>query len=184
MFKEFITDYSDEERVAENLALFQRDADLKINKKIEAKKKVEIQKNSVEEELEKLADTPSFQEYPKVVMYDGEVVDLQGKDRKFLQEQQNNIYSCGYSYVNDILKEKIENHKNEELCKNLDSLIQNLQENKENVKKAIRAGLDRNTTCIVECTKKIEEYEAVILDRNSILDRGKTTAFPMCMGKC
>ena len=41
-------------------------------------------------------------------------------------------------------------------------------------KKAIRAGLDRNTTCIVECTKKIEEYEAVILDRNSILDRGKT----------
>ena len=174
MFKEFITDYSDEERVAENLALFQRDADLKINKKIEAKKKVEIQKNSVEEELEKLADTPSFQEYPKVVMYDGEVVDLQGKDRKFLQEQQNNIYSCGYSYVNDILKEKIENHKNEELCKNLDSLIQNLQENKENVKKAIRAGLDRNTTCIVECTKKIEEYEAVILDRNSILDRGKT----------
>lgn len=174
MFKEFITDYSDEERVAENLALFQRDADLKINKKIEAKKKVEIQKNSVEEELEKLADTPSFQEYPKVVMYDGEVVDLQGKDRKFLQEQQNNIYSCGYSYVNDILKEKIENHKNEELCKNLDSLIQNLQENKENVKKAIRARLDRNTTCIVECTKKIEEYEAVILDRNSILDRGKT----------
>lgn len=55
--------------------------------------------------MEKLADTPSFQEYPKVVMYDGEVVDLQGKDRKFLQEQQNNIYSCGYSYVNDILKE-------------------------------------------------------------------------------
>lgn len=31
-----------------------------------------------------------------------------------------------------------------------------------------------NATCIVECTKKIEEYEAVILDRNSILDRGKT----------
>lgn len=45
-----------------------------------SKEKVEIQKNSVEEELEKLADTPSFQEYPKVVMYDGEVVDLQGKD--------------------------------------------------------------------------------------------------------
>ena len=33
MFKEFVTDYSDEERVAENLKLFQRDAELKIEEK-------------------------------------------------------------------------------------------------------------------------------------------------------
>lgn len=47
MFKEFVTDYSDEERVAENLKLFQRDAELKIEEKEKEKKNAESEKSQL-----------------------------------------------------------------------------------------------------------------------------------------
>lgn len=172
MFKEFVTDYSDEKHVAENLKLFQRDAELKIEEKKKEKEKIESEKSSIEEKLNSSENKIAFQEYPGIVMYEGEIVDLQGKDQKFLQKQQNVINACGYSYVSDILKNLIENQKNEELCKNLDSLIQRLQENNTDILEAIKVGLYEETTCITEIEDKIEEYSAITLNRNSILDKG------------
>lgn len=172
MFKEFVTDYSDEERVAENLKLFQRDAELKIEEKEKEKKNAESEKSSIEGKLNSFEKKIAFQEYPGIAMYEGESVDLQGKDQKFLREQQKVIYACGYSYVSNILKNLIENQKNEELCKNLDSLIQGLQENNDDILEAIKIGLYKETTCITELEDKIEEYSAITLNRNSILEKG------------
>lgn len=173
MFKEFVTDYSDEECVAENLKLFQRDVGLKIEEKKKEKKNVENEKSSIEEKLNSFENEITFQEYPGTAMYEGEIVDLQGKNQKLLREQQNVIYTCGYSYVSDILKNLIENQKNEELCKSLDSLIQELQENNDDILEAIKVGLYKENTCITEVTNKIEEYSAIILNRNTILEKGQ-----------
>ena len=55
----------------------------------------------------------------------------------------------------------IENQKNEELCKNLDSLIQGLQENNDDILEAIKIGLYKETTCITVLEDKLEEYSAI-----------------------
>ena len=174
MFKEFITDYSDEEKVANNLELFQKDATLMIDEEEKAQEEAKNQQKIIEEKLKQLENVPSFQEYPDTVMYEGEIVDLKGKNQEYLKEQQNAVYACGYAHVRKLLKECIEHNKNKEIYKQIDALIKNIQENKNNIQEAIKAGLDKENNCITEIDDKLKVYNDIILNRSSILETGLT----------
>lgn len=173
MFREFITDYSNEELVADNLALFKKDTEKIISEKEKEKEKVWEQKSSDEEKIKEHETKIPFQEYPDTIMYEGETIELNGKDNEFLIEQREKIYTCGYSHVSDILKERIKNSENKKVCKKLDILIQKVKENKDTIEEAIKNDLDKDNSCITAIADKIKEYERIILNENSILEKGK-----------
>lgn len=171
-FAEYISDYSAQLEVAENLKLFQRDADLRAEKMKGKRSIAEAKLGEIEEAIKRLAETVGFIEYPAALMYQGEVTDLRGKEREFLLEQQKALRACGYWKVSEDLKERIADRKIRELCSKLGQLQQFLSDKKEAVAEAVRVGLHQSSDCIFQKEEKIEEYRAIPVNQWAIFETG------------
>nr|WP_294489203.1 AAA family ATPase [uncultured Anaerosporobacter sp.] len=168
MFTEFITDYSKQETVAANLEVFLSDISRKKEDYIEREKKLEGEIEKLQEKLIKFQDRPTLMSYPQTYFYEGEEINLEGKNEEDLQKMKSLIYACGYSHVTEILRKKVRHQTAEKIITKLNELKKILSEKGKDINKAINLGLDQNDDCIIVINKRLTENRKIIITKDNI----------------
>ena len=125
LFSDFISDYSRELIVADNLEIFADDAkryfdDLN-NEKV-SDNEIAIMR----EQLEKHTGTSVIKEYPNIQIYETENLEVKSLDEKALKQQLQQIYECGYVQAKEILTELVSNsnaRENIRLLEKIDNIL-------------------------------------------------------------
>ena len=170
MFTEFITDYSQQEIVADNLEIFLSDVIRKEDDCNERKKKLEIEILKSQEKLNEFQDRPNIQDYPQTILYEGEKTILEGKNEEELKLMQRFIYGCGFSHVTDMIRKKNLHQTTEMILTKLNQLKKNLAENGENINKAIELEIGQNDNYINSISNRLEENQRITITKNNISD--------------
>lgn len=168
LFLEFITDYTRENLVAENLDLFAEDTTRYKQDLEEIRKAAELDIKRIQDELKGYMDTPVIQDYPEIQIYSGEKVLNIDLDESMLKEQLKLLFKCGYKQADIFLTDLIRDYRTRTVLKDLIELENILKEKKDLISRAINEDLNIGSQRITELEKKIEQYKEISLTKNNI----------------
>lgn len=168
LFLEFITDYTRENIVAENLDLFAEDTARYKQDLEEIRKTAELDIKRIQDELKGYMDTPVVQNYPEIQIYSGERVLNIDFDESMLREQLKFLYKCGYKQADIFLTDLISDNRRKAILKDLIELENILKEKKDLIDRAINEELNIGSQSITELEKKIKQYKEISLTRDNI----------------
>lgn len=166
LFSDFISDYSKELIVADNLEIFADDAkryfdDLE-NEKV-SDKEIAIMR----EQLVNYVGMSVIKEYPKITIYETENLEVKSLDEKALKQQLQQIYECGYVQAKEVLIEIVSDSKAKENIKLLGEIANILREKKIQVEKAVKEELHIGNEKILNCEQSIKNISEIKLtDKN------------------
>lgn len=169
LFSDFITDYSRENIVAENLALFADDA-LRYQLDLDEKKISDERISALRDEIAGYGDTPEIQVYPKIKIFAEEHTSITDLNAEQLKKQLDMLYRCGYGWAGKFLGEIIADEEARTIKTYLANLAFILSAKGEQVKKAIKQGLHKGTQKITDIEKKIHQLKAIELSKDNIWD--------------
>lgn len=169
LFSDFISDYSKELIVADNLEVFADDAkryfdDLE-NEKVSDKEIVLMR-----EQLEKYIGTSAIREYPNIQIYEAENLEVKSLDEKGLKQQLQKIYECGYVQVKEILIELVSDSNARENIRLLEKINDILTEKRTQVERAVKEELHIGTEKILNCEQNIKNISEIKLTDKNIWD--------------
>lgn len=174
-FGEFITNYDEQKRIAENLGIFAEDVD----RYIEDKKKQKVPQPVIEtrqEQLAKLRESARQVVYPAVVFYPEEQILLEGLSREALLAQKKAVHNCGHRVALEALDKLV----NYELLKNRRALIGEIvswwQTKGTDIARAVHAGFHRNADAIEALEQKLEKLDSLSLTKRTIFRDGEALA--------
>ena len=167
LFSDFITDYSRETSIANNLDLFVQDIE-RYKQDLEKQKIPEDSIRILQETLNQYKQTPMIQGYPQTQMFQGENVEISDADEKQWKDQLRQLFQCGYQYAGMLLGDVLKDETARSTQKNLRTLKLLLQSNKEKIKKAIEQKLHIDDQSITVLESRIKQYEEIKLTRENI----------------
>lgn len=162
LFKDFITDYTKEITIAENLDYFADDV-MRYKEDLENKKVSEEKIQALENNLSKYIKLPSIQQYPEKQVYEMESNVLSRLEEKDLENQLKLLYKCGYKQSHKLLNEIINDSKNKEISRQLGKIKKCLSGQKKQIEKAVKNGLYNNEKNNIE---SLEEKISKLKDLN------------------
>lgn len=165
-FSDFSTDYSEEERVVENLKIFIED----IKKKKENLKKdlvADSTINELKEQIKKYQDSPEIIPYDVIKIFENEQTNVQEFYEKELIEQQEKLYKCGYSRVKELLKKKEYNRKIVVEKNLLQNLKNELAEHKMEIKWAIQNEIYKEENRI-QLERELKKYSELKITKENL----------------
>ena len=175
LFREFITNYDEKLRVADNLELFADDA----GRYIEDKKQKRISPEMIESkkaEIERARAAVKQVPYPETVFYTGEQLQITGLSLPDLIAQQEALRDCGYQ----VALAALERLANNEALKKERSVIQEIvaywQTKEMTIQRAVAAGFYVNTNAISALEEKAAQLNRWPLTKNTILQDGEGVA--------
>lgn len=162
LFTEFISDYSREENIVQNLNIFQDDIDRKIEEQ-ESKKTSDKEISSYQEILENYKKTPNIIPYNKEKMYEKEEIDCSKMNFDEISAQLAVLYKCGYCKVYDILKEINLRETNKNLLQQLEYIIGIVEKKESKINKAVELGFQKDYSKIVNIESEINKFKKIEL---------------------
>ncbi len=169
LFSDFISDYTSEQVIANNLKIFADDTARYIGD-LENERKSDEQIKTLSDMLRKYGEKPEIIEYPKKPIFAQEILNVKELSEDKLKQQNEKLYECGYKQVENILTKLKEDKK---LKKNIDALEKirdTLKVKKSKIEEAIKKGLDKDKDIIQKYKKKISENKQIELTKINIWD--------------
>lgn len=172
LFSEFITDYSREISVANNLDLFAEDT-MRYKKDLEGKKVSDEKISTLKKTIDDYGDTPEIQAYPETKIYVEEHTLISELDAEHLKKQLEMLYRCGYDWAGTFLGDIIADEEARTAKKYLADLAIILDTKGEQIKNAIAQGLHKGTQKITDIEKKVNQLKAIELSKDNIWDNSR-----------
>lgn len=169
LFSDFITDYSREISVANNLDLFADDT-MRYKQDLERKKISDERICTLRDTIANYGDTPEIQAYPETRIYAEEHTLISKLDEKQLKKQLKVLYTCGYEWADTFLGEIIADGEARKAKKYLTDVAILLDSKGEQINSAIAQGLHKGTQKITEIEKKVNQLKAIELSKDNIWD--------------
>lgn len=167
LFTEFISDYTKELIIAENLEYFAED----INRYKDDLENIKIAQSTIEmlqKDLQNYSELPVVHEYPETRLYDSENLLVMELDTISLKQQLEQIYKCGYEKVDAILNDVLENEIKLGRIERLNKLHKNIEQNKELIDKAFLVGLDKDRQSLLNINERIRQYSDINLTSKNL----------------
>lgn len=166
LFSDFISDYSKELNVADNLEIFADDAKRYFDD-LENEKVSDKEIALMREQLEKYIGASAIKEYPNIQIYETENLEVKSLDEKGLKHQLQQIYECGYVQAKEILIELVADSNARENIKLLEKIDNTLTEKRTQVERAVKEGLHIGNEKILSCEQNIKDISEIKLtDKN------------------
>lgn len=167
MFEEFISDYSKEKAVAKNLETFAED----IGRSIEGLKAKEVSKDEIDDyqiRQKRYKEKISVLDYPQVSFFPEEILQIEQLSEEMLIQQLQTLYSYGYFVAYNKVDSLIKDISIKSEVSKLEKMRYLLFHKKNEIKLAMKYGLDLSNDVIAELSKKIADYEKIKIDKNNI----------------
>lgn len=175
-FQDFITDYSKQGIVADNLDTYVHDIDNKIEelKRKQQKYDIEAKKTAIDSyNKEQVIQIP----YPQNLLYEDEKVAMEELDKEAGQDQLAKLYACGYAQVGEYLSSLEYNNAQKDVLKKLEKIHNIMGEKKEKIHQAEKDGLNKeDSEKIKDLRDQIDILKKVKLSRDNIFTKGLTIA--------
>lgn len=172
-FNEFITNYDERKRVAENLELFAEDVDRYIEDKTKQKVPQAVIENH-ENQLAKAREDAKQVAYPLTIFYPDEKTEIVGLNKEELTAQKAEVKNCGYQVAKEGLYKLVEN----ENLKSQQSVIKKIasywETKGEHIRRAVKAGFSKNTEAIIRLETKLSKLKGLSLSKDTILQDGES----------
>ncbi len=172
-FNEFITNYDEPKRVAENLELFAEDVDRYIKDKTKQKVPPEVIENH-ENQLAKAREDAKQVVYPLTIFYSDEKTEIVNLNKEELTAQKEEVKNCGYMVAKKELYKLVEN----ENLKSQQSVIKKIasywETKGEHIQRAVKAGFSKNTEAIIRLEIKLSKLKGLSLSKDTILQDGES----------
>ncbi|MFQ9891578.1 MAG: AAA family ATPase [Emergencia sp.] len=166
-FNEFITNYDEQKKVAENLELFAEDVDRYIWDKNEQKVPQTVIENH-ENQLAKAREDAKQVMYPLTVFYPDEKTEIVGLNKEELTAQKAEVKNCGYQVAKEELYKLVEN-ENLKIQLSVIKKIAFYWETKEAyIRRAVKAGFSKNTDAITRLEIKLSKLQGLSLSKDTI----------------
>lgn len=175
LFREFITNYDEKLRVADNLELFADDA----GRYIEDENQKRISPESIESkkaEIERARGAVKQVPYPETVFYTGEQLRINDLSLPDLIAQQEALRDCGYQVALAALEKLVKNEVLKKECAVLREIADYWQNKEITILRAMAAGFHRNTNAITALEEKAAQLNRWPLTKNTILQDGEGVA--------
>ncbi len=169
LFSEFITDYSREISVANNLDLFADDT-MRYWQDLEGNKVSDEKISTLRDAIADYGDTPEIQAYPEIKIYVEEHTLVSELDAEQLKKQLKVLYTCGYEWAGTLLGEIIADEEARTAKKYLADVAIILDTKGEQIKNAIAQGLHKGTQKITDIEQKVNQLKAIELSKDNIWD--------------
>lgn len=171
-FQDFITDYSKQGIVADNLDTYVHDIDKKIEV-LERKQQeygVEAKKAAIDSHNKEQVIQIS---YPQNLLYEDEKVAMEELDKEAVQDQLAKLYACGYAQVGEYLSSLEHNNAQKDVLNKLEKIHIIMDEKKEKIQQAEKDGLNKeDSEKIKDLRDKIDKLKKVKLSRDNIWIEG------------
>lgn len=167
-FSEFITNYDEQKRIAENIDLFVDDVDRYIEDKTKQKVSQELIK-SQEEQLAKAQEEATQIIYPKTIFYTDENIEIVRLSRDELIEQKMKVENCGYLIVEKEIRKLMENDSLKSRVSVIKEIRTFLTNKEESIRRAVSAGLFNNLDVITILESNLGKLKKLTLLKNTIL---------------
>lgn len=171
LFTEFISDYSREENIAQNLTIFQDDIERKIEEQ-ELNKTSEKELSSYLEILDRYKKASDIVPYNREKMYEEELMECSKMNLDEMSAQLDVLYKCGYCKAYDILQEVNLNEANIKFIEKLKYIECIIEKKGDKINEAIKLGF-QNDYCIITDTEseinKIKKIELKTFNIQSYL---------------
>lgn len=172
-FDEFITNYDERKRVAENLELFAEDVERYIEDKTKQKVPQALIKNH-ENQLAKAREDAKQVAYPLTVFYPDEKTEIVGLNKVELTAQKAEVKNCGYQVAKEGLYKLVEN----ENLKSQQSVIKKIasywETKGDHIQRAVKAGFSKNTEAIIRLETNLSKLKGLSLSKDTILQDGES----------
>lgn len=162
LFTEFISDYSREENIVQNLDIFQDDIDRKIEEQ-ELKKTSDKEISSYQEILEKYKKAPNIVPYNKEKMYEEEEIECSKMNFDEISAQLAVLYKCGYCKVYDILQEVNSYDTNKNFIQRLKYIVSIVEKKEGKINKAVELGFQKDYSKITDIESEINKLKKIEL---------------------
>lgn len=172
LFTEFITDYSKEKAIAENLKIFATDAE-KYREDLEKSKISDSKIESLENDIKEYNLTENFMIYPAKKIYYDEDCNVENMDKLELDKQLQSLYCCGYKVAGTYLNKIVADADTRNTILKLEELKGILNIKKNEIEKALKYHLNINDEAIEEIDNKIQKYKNINLNVNNIREKLK-----------
>lgn len=172
-FNEFITNYDERKRVAENLDLFAEDVDRYIEDKSKQKVPQAVIENH-ENQLAKAREDAKRVAYPLTIFYPDEKTEIVGLNKEELTAQKAEVENCGYLVAKEGLYKLVENENlksQQSVIKKIDSYWETKGEH---IQRAVKAGFSKNTEAIIRLETKLSKLKGLSLSKDTILQDGES----------
>lgn len=172
-FNEFITNYDERKRVAENLDLFAEDVDRYIEDKSKQKVPQAVIENH-ENQLAKTREDAKRVAYPLTIFYPDEKTEIVGLNKEELTAQKAEVENCGYLVAKEGLYKLVENENlksQQSVIKKIDSYWETKGEH---IQRAVKAGFSKNTEAIIRLETKLSKLKGLSLSKDTILQDGES----------
>lgn len=173
LFNEFITNYDERKKVAENLELFAEDVDRYIEDKTKQKVPQAVIENH-KNQLAKAREDAKQASYPLTIFYPDEKTEIVGLDKEELTAQKAEVKNCGYQVAKEELYKLVEN----ENLKSQQSVIKKIasywETKGESIQRAVKAGFSKNTDAIIRLETKLNKLKGLSLSKNTIFQDGES----------
>lgn len=166
LFSDFISDYSKELIIADNLDIFADDAKRYVDD-LENEKMSENEIRMLRERLVKDTKFSAIKEYPNILFYETENLEVNSLDEKALKQQLQVMQKCGHRQVEKILKELVDDTNVRETIDWLEKIDSILKQKKAQVEEAVKEELHKGNQKILDCEQKIQQVSEIKLtDKN------------------
>lgn len=167
MFETFISDYSDEKIVATNLEIYAEDVERTIAD-LKGKEVAQDVINEYKIQLEKYKGKTSITDYPPIIFFDGEKIEIDTLEIEEISQQLNKLYLYGYNVAYFNLKRLVNDTVIRNMVSKLEEIQQLLLRQGKEIIAAIKYGLDKGDGIIEETVKKISQYENIQLSKENM----------------
>ena len=166
LFSDFISDYSKELTIADNLEIFADDAK-RYEDDLENEKISENEIGMLRQQLAKDTESSANKEYPRILFYETENLEVNSLDEKALRQQLQIMQECGYRQVEIILKDLIYDTNVRETVDRLEKIDGILKQKKPQLEEAAKEELHKGNQKIIDCEQKIQQISEIKLtDKN------------------
>ena len=172
LFSEFITDYSREISVANNLDLFVNDT-MRYRQDLEGNKVSDEKISTLRDAIADYGDMPEIQAYPEIKIYVEEHTLVLELDAEQLKKQLKVLYTCGYGWAGTLLGEIIADEEARTAKKYLADVAIILDTKGEQIKNAIAQGLHKGNQKITDVEQKVNQLKAIELSKDNIWDNSE-----------
>lgn len=167
MFASFISDYSSEKIIADNLEIFAEDVQRCIKDLKFEEEKYEREIEDYTKQIEKYKNEVKIIQYPAIEYWKGEQIDITTLNQEELYDQLNNLQSYGYNVVYFFLSRIVEDLSKKKMIDCLTKVRSQLDSQGERILKAIELGIDKDNSIIDTLAKRITEFDNLQLNKDN-----------------
>lgn len=167
MFTEFISDYSEEKIVAENLEIYAED----VERYIIDLREQQVPSNIIDTykmQIEKYKINANIIDYPQTIFFEDELVEIDKLNESQLNQQLQKLYTYGYNVAYSNLLRIIRDMAVRNTVSKLEEIEQLLSHKGNKINDAIKYGLDIGNEKIDELINRLSEYEKIELTKGNI----------------